>query len=494
MSLASLDTVHPGRSLARVPAGLWIGAGTALLVLALGTKLLRDTDTYWQIKVGQWILANHALPRVDMFSLTKIGEPWMSSSWLAQVLFAQVYALAGWGGVVMLTALAVGATFGSLAAWLSRRLTPQVATIIALAAFTLSAHHLLARPHVLAMPLLVLWVGGLVAAADARRAPSLALLPLLALWANIHGGFVLGLALVGPIGFDALVQAERADRARLVRGWLAFGIGAVLACGATPYGFGALLAARKILDLGQLLTLISEWAPANFASFSMFEGALLGLVGAALLAGVRLPPTRILLVLGLTHMALNHVRNIEVMALLLPLVLAQPLARQFAALAAPAAPRPWPAAASAALALAGALAMLLSAALPVRPGDDDAYAAAVAALRQHGAVRVFNDYGFGGYMIWAGLPPFIDGRAELYGEAFAMDQLNAISLADPALLGQLFARYEIDATLMYPTTPAARLLDHVEGWRKVYASDMAVVHVRTTPAPPPLRLKGLDGM
>ena len=64
--------------------------------------------------------------------------------------------------------------------------------------------HLLARPHVLAMPVMVMWVGGLIAAADRRGAPSFWLLPLIALWANLHGGFVFGLMLIGPIGLTSI--------------------------------------------------------------------------------------------------------------------------------------------------------------------------------------------------------------------------------------------------------------------------------------------------
>ncbi len=84
------------------------------------------------------------------------------------------------------------------------------------------------------------------------------------------------------------------------------------------------------------------------------------------------------------------------------------------------------------------------------------------------------------------MPPFIDGRAELYGEQFALDELHATSLEDPALFTRLLADWHIEATLMYPTTPAARLLDHVEGWTKVFESDLAVVHVRTGPGSPDL--------
>ena len=75
-------------SLAGVPAWLWLGIAVYALVLAGGGTLLDDSDTYWQIAVGQQILNHGALPRVDVYSFSKLGEPWISSSWLAQVLYA----------------------------------------------------------------------------------------------------------------------------------------------------------------------------------------------------------------------------------------------------------------------------------------------------------------------------------------------------------------------------------------------------------------------
>lgn len=489
MSLVSTVNTRRAGGLA-VPAWLWVGAGALVLVLLQGTMMLRDTDTYWQMRVGQWILDNHAVPTVDAFSLTRAGAPWMSSSWLSQVLFANAYAAFGWTGIVALSAIAIAITFALLEAVLERHLPTSYASIVAITAFALSAQHFLARPHVLAMPLMVGWMAGLIGAADRRAAPSFVLLPVIALWANLHGGFVLGLALMAPAALDALWNAQPQARLALALRWAAFGLAAVAACCLTPYGWDSLLASAKILNLGELLTLISEWAPISFASFGLFEGCLLLLIGAALASGARLPPLRIVMALGLLHMALNHTRNIEVFALLLPIVLAAPLAAQFLP-EQPAAAKPGRLATCAGLVLAAALGVMVATSRDYHPADQERYASAIAALRAHGATRVFNDYGFGGYMIWAGGPaPFIDGRAELYGEQFALDHLHSTSLADPAGFARLLADWKIDATIMYPTTPAARLLDHVDGWQRVFANDIAVVHVRIAPgADAPLRMR-----
>ena len=89
-------------SLGQVPAWLCLGIGIYAVLLVSGNRLLNDSDTYWQISMGQWIIDHAALPRADTYSFTKAGEPWTSSSWLAQVLLASAYTMGGWGGVTAL--------------------------------------------------------------------------------------------------------------------------------------------------------------------------------------------------------------------------------------------------------------------------------------------------------------------------------------------------------------------------------------------------------
>jgi len=111
-------------------------------------------------------------------------------------------------------------------------------------------------------------------------------------------------------------------------------------------------------------------------------------------------------------------------------------------------------------------------------------AAALAAVEAvHVRGLVVNDYGFGGYLIFAGIPPFIDGRAELYGDEFIKRYVQAMLLESDEL-PKLLDQYGIVWTLIAPERPAALLLDHLPGWRRLYADDVAVVHVRTDPAPP----------
>ena len=93
---------------------LWVGIGVYALFLLAGNRLLIDPDTMWQITVGQWILDHHAVPHTDVYSFTMRGQPWISTQWLAQVLYAKAYAVAGWSGPVVLAAGAIAATFALL--------------------------------------------------------------------------------------------------------------------------------------------------------------------------------------------------------------------------------------------------------------------------------------------------------------------------------------------------------------------------------------------
>ena len=104
MSL-SVTSNASSRSAARGLVPLCAAVGAYLFYLSAGEILLRDSDTEWQIKVGQWILEHGALPTSDVFSFTRFGEPWISSSWLSQVAYALVYG-GDWAGAVILTSIA----------------------------------------------------------------------------------------------------------------------------------------------------------------------------------------------------------------------------------------------------------------------------------------------------------------------------------------------------------------------------------------------------
>lgn len=465
----------------RVPAALAMAALFYLLLLALGGRLLNDADTFWQIALGDWIVANGAVPHTDTFSWTVAGQPWISSQWLAQVIFAQAHALAGWSGVVVVSAAAIALAFGLLARFLMTRLAAGPALALTTAALVLASPHLVARPHALALPVMVAWAAGIMRAADENRAPSLWLLPLMALWANLHGGFTFGILFAAALGLEAFLNAAPAARMQVVQRWTIFGLGAVLAACVTPYGPESVLVTGRILGLGQALSLIGEWQPQDFSTFAGFELVLLGGIAYALYRGLTLPPMRLIILLGLLHMALGASRNSELLGLIAPLVIAAPLAVQLGR----AGPRE-PARLVPTLAMIAMLAgvsITLPRALHYAPRAAIAPAAAVEAVKASGKTHLINDYDFGGYLIAQGVKPYIDGRTELYGEAFVMRHHDALALKNVGLFLHLLRSENIDVTLLAPATPAVSLLDRLDGWKRVYADGTAVVHVRTASAP-----------
>jgi hypothetical protein len=478
----SVTTVHTDRAAPALRGLLpvWVGVAVYALFVLAGNRLLIDPDTLWQITVGQWIIDHRAVPTQDIYSFTMRGEPWISTQWLSQVMYARAFALAGWTGPVVLAAGAIAVTFALLARFVSSRLSESATLVFVAVALALSASHLLARPHVLALPVLVVWTAGLVAAADRREAPSWRLLPLMTLWANLHGGFVFGLVLIGGLALDAISGVDRARGKSLFLRWFVFGLGALAASCVTPYGWDALLASQRILSLGAALPLITEWRPADFGSIGPFELSLLLGVGLALYRGIALPVMRIVLLLGLLHMALAQTRAAEILALIAPLLLATPLARQIGG-----ADASTPTAAP----FRGALVAGLAAALVAgtiawasvhrfEPHMRGSPVAAVAELKKLKLARVLNDYDFGGFLIASGVATFIDGRTELYGEKFFVDHNAASGLMEPDNLFRLLEQYNIEATLLRTQSAATKLLDRVDGWQKIYSDDIATIHLR----------------
>ena len=481
MSIDTAERLTPATF--RVSLPLWVAAAIYALLLALGRMLLGDPDVYWHITVGEWIVEHRAFPHVDTFSWTAPGAPWIAKEWLSQLLYAGAHAVAGWGGVVVLAAAAIAASFALLAHFLLQKLAPLPALTLVGAGFVLAAPHLTVRPHALALPLMVVWAGVLMNAVDHRRSPPLALLPVMTLWANVHGSFTLGLALLAPLAFEAWWNAGAARRETALR-WFGFGALALLAACVTPYGPEPILVAWRMLGLGQILTLINEWQPQNFGQIGGFEACLLLGVGFALYRGIALPPLRMALLLGLFHLALSQRRHVDVFGLLAPLVLAQPLAAQVGSAREGAEQQQSSGLAPAALmACLVALTWALASTVGWAPRAQITPVGAVAAIKARNAGPVLNDYDYGGYLIYAGVKPFIDGRTDqLYGEAFLVRYYRAVTLSNVGDFVHLLDEYGVGATLLFPTTPAVGLLDRMDEWQRLYADDVAVVHVRRAAA------------
>lgn len=471
-------------------APLLVGLAAYAVAIGAAVKLLNDGDTLSHIAIGRWIIEHRAIPFHDPFTYTFPGGTWVPHEWLAEVMFAAIYGWLGWGGVVAATGGAIAGAFALLTRALQSSLGPRRAAIGAALAFLLTEGHLLARPHALALPLLVMWMSGVIRARDADRIPSLALLPVMVLWCNLHGGFVVGLLFAGLLAAEAVLAAPATARAQVLRGWGGFLGLAGLSAVASPNGISAFLLPLHMLRMSFALSSISEWHSVDFSGFD----PLLLWIGLAIAGGfslgLRLPWSRTLMVLLLLWLALSHVRNEELLGIIAPLLLAAPLARQ---LGTPSAQERGLAARgprSVAVPLAAIAAMALglfatATALDRRglePRGDVAPAAALQAAREAGlGGHVFNSVRFGGYLLFAGIPSFVDGRADLFGDTF-LERYVAASSAVGDALPELLDRYAVAWTLLEPQSPAVSLLDRLSGWQRVYADPYAVIHRREMPA------------
>jgi len=387
---------------------------------------------------------------------------------------------AGWGGLVLLAAAAAAASVFGLAAHLGRWLAPGGVLLLVVLSFGCMAPGLLVRPHVLALPVLEVWVAGLVIARSQGRAPSWRLLPLMTLWANLHGGFIIGLAMVAPLGVEAAIAAAAAWRGAAMR-WALFLLAAVAAAFLTPHGATGLLFPFHLVGLRDLAS-INEWRATDFSTLQPLELALLAGLYVSLSRGAHLPTVRLLLLLALLHMALGHTRHQMLAGFIAPLLIAESLGRSLppGAQAGAVARRGWVAAG---LSLAVCLAALRLT-LPVVRTDGPA--APISALGHVPpsltAQHVFNDYGFGGFLIFSNVRPFIDGRVDMYGDKF-VSLYASVTHPDKAALEQTFQLYSVRWTILDPSNPAVSLLDALPEWCRLYADQFAVVHVRSSIGP-----------
>ncbi|MDC7707326.1 hypothetical protein [Vogesella indigofera] len=454
-------------------------------------SVLADPDTYWHLAAGRWMIEHGTVPQHDPFSHTMPDAPWTAHEWLAELLLTVVHQVAGWTGLVVLVAVAFAATLAYVTRFLLARMEPAHALLFTAFSAGMMISHLLARPHILVWPLLAVWVGTLLNCGERDQNPPWRLLVVMVLWANLHGSFTLGIALGAALALDSVLSHPIGQQKAAAWQWSGFILLSVLAAMLTPAGWHGIWYPIQIMNMTVALDVIGEWLSPNFHRPQMLELWLMLVLAIACTGRMRLPWLRLLLLLGLTHLALKHQRHVAVLGLITPLLIAAPLARQwqatqgngrnaesidrvFHALALPAR--------AGTLTISALMATLLIAmrlqSNSFAPPDNTTPETALQAAQQAGATGpVFNAYNFGGYLIYQGIPVFIDGRADMYGDALMKRYIDAGQLRDTQVLPQILENYHIGWTILDPGTPALALLDHLPGWRRVHTDKVAVVHI-----------------
>ena len=437
---------------------------------AFSVGLFSDGDTSWHLAAGRLILESWSIPDTDPFSYTFKGRPWVAHEWLAEVLMAAAFAAGSWSGLALLFGVAMGILLLIIGLELRRWLALRHMIIVLVPVLLVLVPFTLARPHVLAWPLLAGWTLLMLRAREAGRAPPLPWALLMIVWANLHGSFLMGLVLSAVFALEALVH--EADRRRAFTGWGVLGAAAGLCALLTPHGIHGFLFPLQVSAM-KSLPLIYEWRRTDPADDWFFVTALVAMLLLLLVRRPRMSPVRLVLLAALIYLSIAHLRHQAVLAILAPLLLAGPLGREEAEQRL-GLPR---------IAAMFALAMLVLAAvrLPVPFVREDSESQPIAAIERLPAElrgrRVLNTYGFGGPLIMAGIEPYIDGRADMYGDDFKFEHQRIVD-GDAQAFASAVRRWGISWTTLTPDEELVGVLDKMPGWRRLYADRWAVVHVR----------------
>jgi hypothetical protein len=444
----------------------------ALTLLSLA--IFNDADTFWHIRAGQWMLAHHTVLEHDIFSLPFAGRPWDTQEWLSEILMAGAFQLSGWSGVAILTALAMAATVVLLALYLARHLDPVPCIVVLALAVGCVTPDILARPHILALPFLTAWIIGIAEAAESQRAPRWMLLPVMTLWANLHGSFIFGLALLLPLAIDAVLAAKE-RQGRLAMQWCLFAAASVGAALLNPRGVSGLLFPFVLMKV-QSLSAVGEWQGLDLRTYNPAECAAAAALFFIIWRGVKISAARLLLLLALLHLTFLHARYGMLLGIAGAVLIAGPIGAVLQR-----APSSSPPVYQWRFVAAGFVVLLIGCAAlriawPVRRSDGpmapvSALAAVPASLADQ---PVFNNYSFGGFLIWKGIRPLVDSRADFYGDAWLTSYWHAVS-GDPPTVDRLFSKYHVAWTLLKPSDPLVAELDRRPGWHRLFTDRYAVV-------------------
>ena len=284
---------------------IWLFAGASGW-----SQLLADGDTGWHIRNGQLILQNHSIPYRDWFGFGSEAHPWFAWEWLADVLFALLHRAAGLKAVVFFCGVVIAATqYVVFRHCLWRGINPVPALAVVLLATNASTVHFLARPHVLTL-FFTACAAWLLDIDRSSRTRFVWLLPaFVAVWVNLHGGFLAVFTLLAARVLECVCsKARRGDLRRMAA--------LTGACaGATflnPYGWGLHEHLWGYLHSSWIRDSIEEFQSPRFHSESMLWFEVLLILGIAavprLLSRMRIRDAALILIWA--HAALVSVRHV----------------------------------------------------------------------------------------------------------------------------------------------------------------------------------------
>lgn len=472
------------------------------LIFALAARIPVDTDVWWHIRSGDYTLTQGMIYS-DPFSFTMAGQPWVNHSWLSQVTLALIWNSAGVLGLTVFTAGM--ATAGMIFVYGACAGNPYLRAFAIVLGAAAAAVFWSPRPQMYSFLLSSVVLFILLRYLREGRGPLWALPPIMAVWGNLHAGFSIGFIFMGAAiaglflsgVFASAADARATSWKKLTRLLLAAVISvAVLVI--NPYGVQILAVPFQTLSIGALTNFIQEWNSPNFHERQTwpFIALLVALIGAIGASRRRSTWTEFILIGGTTFMALQAGRNISVFAVaatpILTFHLHDVLSERGWTLVTARRVRP----SRGVLNLVLVSVILVVCALKVllvldRETVDEAFSTvlpveAVAYLRdQPQPAQLFNSYNWGGYLIHAlpDTPVFIDGRTDLYGDAFITS-----AYYEPATGAdtwrEIFDQYAINTVLIENGSGLDRVLRQQVDWRLLHEDDLAVIFTRTPPMLP----------
>jgi hypothetical protein len=488
---------------------------------ALSSRLLGDAGIGWHIRNGELMLRTHAVTRVDVFSYTMTGRPWVAWEWLYDLIVGAIHEWLGLNGVVFFTALVIALTFAlTFRILLARGSLLQISLVLLLLAMGASMIHFLARPHVLSWLVTVSWFHLLDSAevSPERRRWLLFSPVLMLLWVNMHGGFLFGLALLGLYWLGAVIkyaQHKLTEEKRSAVIWIkqlsAVAVLAFLATLANPYGYKLHVHIYHYLSNRFLMNHIDEFRSPDFHGVAQecFAVLLVVTIIAFYAAHRKIRASQLLVVLFASYSGLYASRNLPVASILLILI-AGPLLSEAVRDAASNAQLPtrtrsflsrctsfslrmggleqslrghlWPVAAL----LLGLLVCMQGGKIGSHPlmsahFDDKRFPVqAVEVIAKSGIHEpIFTLDSWGGYLIYRfypGMNVFVDDRHDLYGEQFLREYLTAIRLAPG--WDRVLNEQHINWVLMPRESSLANMLEVTRRWRVVYSDQVAILFER----------------
>ena len=480
----------------RAPEGLaWLVAVASVVFFATAQYCHQlYIDTYFDLYAGRYV-AEHGIPDRNVVTVIAHGRPWIDQQWLAQLVDYRVWLLGGYAAVVVLPIALISVGIALLGALMLRRGTsPLRMCAWTLAGLAETYGYATPRPQSVGYVLLpaVMW---LVLGDDGRNRPRASVwlsIPLLVVWANVHGSVLVGAGFVGLHAVGRALRALRRGNRQGLLSYLLLGAGAAVSPLCTPYGLAVVHYYGSLIGNPVLASTGGEWAPPNPAapySWAFFTVvlAVAVAVGAAWRLGVRPDPELAIFAVVTLGLALLAFRNTPWFGFAGCLLAADMLPGQRAPRT-PAAPFRWMlAGAMTAIAAVSAIGLVLEpvsqyeASIPRRAVG---VAARIAARQPD--LQVLPDRFAAVGLLW--LHPELLGRVafDARDEQFSQAELAEIFAfvdAEGAHWQRLLTGYDLVVVSRQQDSRLASAMTGLPAWRVVYADDSGIVLERARKLP-----------